>query len=232
MSSRQRVLAQDEEDSDGDSWLVTYADAITLLMAFFIMLASFSKIDLPVYEEVQSGIKEKIGGVIDSERPIFSLHAQIESIVFDTPEIPQDMVEVGFDDDGVVIDFSSVAFFKPGTADLMPIAEIILGKMKRELEESPYDLFLIDVEGHTDNTMTTSAFYPSNWELSAARASVVVRRLIELGLEKGRMKASGYADIQPKYPNVDIMGQDIPENQFKNQRVSIRLYPGFLNSGF
>ncbi len=66
MTSRRRILEKDEDDSDGESWLVTYADAITLLMAFFIMLASFSKIDLPVYEEVQSGIKENIGGAVDS----------------------------------------------------------------------------------------------------------------------------------------------------------------------
>lgn len=230
--SQRRVLQKDEEDNDGDGWLVTYADAITLLMAFFILLVSFSKVDLPLYEDVQSGIKEEIGGAVDSDRPIFSLHAQIESIVFDTPEIPQDMIEVGFDDDGVVIDFSSAAFFEPGTAELLPVAEVILAKMKRELEESPYDLFLIDIEGHTDNTPTSTVAYPSNWELSAARASVVVRHLIELGLEKERMKASGYADIQPKYPNIDIMEQPIPENQLKNQRVSMRLYPGFLQSAF
>jgi len=235
MSSKNRVLAkddEDDEDDDSESWLVTYADAITLLMAFFIMLVSFSKVDLPLYEEVQSGIKEEIGGVIDSDRPIFSLHAQIQSIVFDSPDIPQDMIEVGFDDNGVVIDFSSIAFFKPGTAELMPMAEAILGKIKRELEERPYDLFLIDIEGHTDNTQTSTNLYPSNWELSAARASIVTRRLIELGLEKNRMKASGYADIHPKYPNIDIMGQIIPENQFKNQRVTLRLYPGFIQPAF
>ena len=212
-------------DEDSEDWMTTYADAITLLMAFFVMLVSFSKVDLKMFEDVQSGIEEAVGGVVDSERPIFSLQANISAIMLDTPELPPDQVEVGFDDNGVVIDFGSGSFFKPGTAELTEAATLILGKIKRELEEPPYDLFEIDVEGHTDNDPISSPRFPSNWELSAGRAATVVRYLIELGIPSNRLKASGFAETRPKYQNEDVLGNPIPENKKKNRRVSVRLYP-------
>ena len=225
-------LAPEEEEENDEEWLVTYADAITLLMAFFVMLVSFSKVDLPMFEAVQAGIEEQLGGVVESDQPIFSLHAQIQSIVYDTPDIPENMVEVGFDDQGVVIDFASVIFFKPGTTEITEPGLIILGKLKRELEEVPYDLFMIDVEGHTDDVPISTPRFPSNWELSSARAGAVVRHMITLELDEERFKASGYAHTKPKVPNLDLLGEPIQENREINRRVSVRLYPGFIKEAF
>lgn len=214
-----------EPPGDEEDWLATYADAITLLMAFFVMLVSFSKVELPLFEAVQAGIKEKLGGEVDSEKPIFALQSKINNIVQDTPEIPPDQIDVGFDDEGVVVDFASGSFFKPGSAVLTEQAKLVLGKIKRELELPPYDLYHVDVEGHTDDIPITTEQFPSNWELSAARAARVVRFLIELGLDPKFLQASGYADTKPKLPHRDLVGAPIPENQKKNRRISVRLYP-------
>jgi chemotaxis protein MotB len=194
-------------------------------MAFFVMLVSFSKVELPLFEQVQAGIKEELGGQIDSDKPIFSLHSKVQQIIEDTDDIPPEAVDVGFDDEGVVIDFASGSFFEPGSAMLTEPAKLVLGKVKRELEVPPYDLFFVDVEGHTDDVPIETDRFPSNWELSASRAAAVVRHFIERGMEPNRLKAAGYADTKPKVPNRDIMEEPIPENRAKNRRVSVRLHP-------
>lgn len=220
---RRKTAGVPEEDSE--DWLVTYADAITLLMAFFVMLVSFSKIDLPMFEEVQAGIEEKIGGTIDNDTPIFSLEAQMNNILSEASEFPPDAVNVGFDDEGLVIDFASGYFFEQGTTKLTPGALKILAAVRRELEDPPYDVFLVDVEGHTSDLAPGNAAYPSNWELSAAQAARVVRAFIELGMEPQWLNASGYADTQPVVPNRDLAGAPIVQNQRQNERISLRLHP-------
>lgn len=216
------------EEDNSEDWIATYADAITLLMAFFVMLVSFSKIDIPMFEKVQAGIQEYIGGDAQDETPIFELQSLIQSAVLEAEEIPPESVDVGFDDEGVVIDFGSASFFKPGTAELLDGAELVLGKIKRELQEPPYDLFMVDIEGHTSSDpVISSSVYPSNWELSASRAATVVRFLIEQGMDSNRMKASGYANTKTKVPEKDVMGNSLPENKAQNERVTIRLFPGF-----
>ena len=211
--------AAEEED-----WMTTYADAITLLMAFFVMLVSFSKVDLPAFEEAMAGIKNELGREEAPKRPMFTLQQNLNSILEEV-QIDQDEVQTGFDESGVVIDFESGSFFKPGSAELLPTAKEILVEIAYELAQSPYDLYFVDVEGHTDDAPINTPQFPSNWELSTARATGVVRFLIEADVQPERLKASGYADVKPKLPNKDLFGEPIPENRKKNRRISIRLHP-------
>ncbi|MEX2615007.1 MAG: flagellar motor protein MotB [Alphaproteobacteria bacterium] len=216
-----RAKSPPEED---ESWLTTYADAITLLMAFFVMLVSFSKIDLPKFEEAMAGIKDKLGAEEAPERPMFKLSQNLNSIL-DRVQIDQQEVHTGFDEAGVVIEFASRSFFRSGSAELLPEAEQILIEISYQLEQPPYDLYYVDVEGHTDDSPINTPEFPSNWELSTARATGVVRYLIGAGTQPDRMKASGYADVKPKYPNRDLFGEVIPGNREKNRRITIRLHP-------
>lgn len=215
----------DNEDDDSEDWLTTYADAITLLMAFFIMLVSFSKVDIPLFEEVAAGIKEEIGGQVDSDRPIFALHTKIQSVVDSSSEVPPGAVQVGFDEEGIVIDFLSGSFFKHGSTELTDVAKTVLKRVRNELSEPPYDIYHVDVEGHTDDVPVNTDRFPSNWELSAFRAAVVLRHLIEIGMEPDYLKAVGFADTKPKVSNLDVLGEPIPENREQNNRVTIRLHP-------
>lgn len=220
MAKRPRAAPPAEEED----WLTTYADAITLLMAFFVMLLSFSKFDLPAFEKGIAGIQDKFSQDEAPKRPMATLQQNMNSIL-EKMQIDQDEGEARFDDAGVVIEFESGSFFRPGSADLLPKAENILLDIAYELSQSPYDLYFIDVEGHTDDAPINTPRYPSNWELSTARATGVVRFLISADVQPERLKASGYADVKPKFPNVDLFGEPIPENRRKNRRISIRLHP-------
>ena len=88
-----------------------------------------------------------------------------------------------------------------------------------------FKLYNIEVEGHSDPSPISTEMFPSNWELSSARASTVVRFFGESGLNFLKMKAVGFAETRPKVPNFDQKGEPILENQQTNRRISIRVYP-------
>lgn len=210
------------EAEEKEDWLVTYADAITLLMAFMVMLVSFSKIDIPLYEEVAAGIENEIGG---SKRISTTelIKLDVEDVVYTMQA--DEVVSVGTDDDGIVIELASSAFYRPGSAHIRDQALPVLEKMAKTLLAPRYHNFLLEVEGHTDDDPISTATFPSNWELSAGRATRVVRFLIEQGMDSARLKAVGYGESRPKVPNRTADGAPNRENQATNRRVAIRVYP-------
>lgn len=221
MRTRPKLRIKEPEDD----WLITYADAITLLLAFFVILISFSKIDVQTFEKVAAEIKKEIRKEEKVERPIFSLFNNLSSILDGSPNIIKENGEVTFDDEGVVLEFKGKAFFKSGAADLLPEAKQIMATIAEEMNAPTYAKYFIDVEGHTDDVPIKTLRFPSNWELSASRASSVVRYFITLSLNPIRLKASGYSDTKPKLPNKDLTGNVLKENQAANRRVVIRLHP-------
>ena len=213
-------------EEDKEDWLTTYADAITLLMAFFVMLASFSKVDIPLYEKVAAGIKNEIGKD-SSPSPTQLLKVDVQDVVYAMQA--EEAVNVETDDKGVVMELASSAFYRPGSADIREQALPVLQKMGQTLMAPRYQTYMIEIEGHTDDDPISTPVFPSNWELSAGRAARVVRYFIELGMDSGRLKAVGYADIHSKAPNRDAKGAPIRENQAKNRRVVLRVYPMSLD---
>ena len=214
-----------EEDAPLDeSWLATYADAITLLMAFFVMLLNFSKIDIPKFEEAAAGIANEIGmGQKEQSSPISIMKFDMQDVVYEMQA--DEVVEVETDDKGITIELASSAFYRPGSADLRDQALPVLKTMADMFKAPKYKYYNIEIEGHTDDDPISTARYPSNWELSAGRASGVVRYFISQGIDMERMKAIGYAETQPKLPNRDADGNPIKENQSENRRVIMRIYP-------
>jgi len=211
------------EEPEDEEWLTTYADAITLLMAFFVMLVSFSKIDIPLFEEVMSGIQQEIGMGAAKATTTAEVKSKIEEIVFQVGM--EQVVEVQKDTQGVTIDMASASFFKPGTAIILEEAKPMLTQWSKLLTAEEYKYFLIEAEGHTDDDPIHTAQFPSNWELSAARAAAMVRFMQASGVHKFQLKASGFGDAHPKVENRDIDGNPIKINQAKNRRVLIRLVP-------
>ena len=205
---------------ESEDWLVTYADAITLLMAFFVMLVSFSKVDMEVYDQVSSGLRRDIARE-DQQTKSQVLSAVLKEVV--TEAEADQVVNVGSDSNGITLELDSNAFFRPGSAELLPIAIPFLKNVTKELSATLYSKFNISVEGHTDDDPIASAKFPSNWELSSARASTVVRFMIDESIKSNRLKATGYAETQPKLPNRDPNGQAIIENQRENRRVVVRI---------
>jgi chemotaxis protein MotB len=214
--------APPEEVEEKEDWLVTYADAITLLMAFMVMLLTFAEYDIPAFETAATAIKSNLTGQ-EATSPIQLLRIDVQDVVYNMQA--DQVVKVETNKKGIVIELSSSAFFKPGSADIREEALPVLEKMTQTLLAPRYHFYTIEIEGHTDDVPINTARYPSNWELSASRAAGIIRFLISQELDPSRMKATGYADTQPKAPNRTPDGTAIPENQSANRRVALLIYP-------
>lgn len=209
-----------EPTEDSEDWLTTYADAITLLMAFFVMMLTFTEFDMPAFEEATTAIGNNVGNK-DKVSSAQELKIELEDIVFEMQA--DQVISVAQDNRGIVIELASRAFFKPGSAELREAAIPVLEKMTLMLGAKKFACFNIDVKGHTDDAPIRTKQFPSNWELSAARASRVVRFLIERELDDFRFKAIGLADTKPKVPNRDAEGKPITENQATNRRINLHV---------
>jgi chemotaxis protein MotB len=121
------------------------------------------------------------------------------------------------------IEMNSGTFFDAGSATLSTSGQSVLEKVAAELKTEELKDYQITVEGHTDDNAIHTLQFPSNWELSTARASAVVHYFLDQGLPAQRMRAAGYADTFPKRPNRDAAGQALPDNQAQNRRVVIKL---------
>ncbi|HXQ51367.1 MAG TPA: flagellar motor protein MotB [Stellaceae bacterium] len=122
-----------------------------------------------------------------------------------------------------ILEISSAAFFGSGSATLSSAGEAILRDAAARLASDAFKGYAITVEGHTDDTPVHTAQFPSNWELSTARAASVVHFLLDQGIPARKLRAAGYADTFPKLPNRDADGNPLPENQAQNRRVVVKL---------
>ncbi len=218
MSIKPPVKPEEKED-----WLMSYADMITLVMAFFVLLISMSHIDPVKYEQVKGGMAQDIGKR-ESTQPIKQLKTEMGQLMRGM-KIDDTQVAIGTDDRGLVLDFDAGTFFEPGSAKLKDQFLPALTKMAETLNSARYSAFQIEVAGHTDDTPVNTPQFPSNWELSTARATAVVRKLIQDGITPTRLSASGFADTQPKVANRDVNGNPLPINQAINRRVSVHIFP-------
>ena len=218
-------------------WILTYGDLVTLLLVFFVMLFAFSTLDVQQFRAVLSAIQGSLGildmgrGMDPTQRLEYGgLHSDllVEGIQHNTQmeEIARDIydfnsqhdlqgeVHIQMEERGVVVRFADQVLFDLAKADLRPEAVAILDRMSEVLKRWPN---FIRVEGHTDNWPIRTERFPSNWELSTARATTVVRHLIARGIEPARLAAVGYGEYRPVRPN------DTAENRAANRRVDIVL---------
>jgi chemotaxis protein MotB len=217
------------EDSENlDRWLLTYADLITLLLAFFIVMYSMSQIDAKKFgkmSEALSGVLKggtvaiKKGdeagslpghGVLDIGH-LRSLGNKLEATLAHHDKAKEISVEVN--ERGLVIHVMEKAIFKEGSAILDDKAKETLNLVAQHIAGMDNH---VRVEGHTDNRSINNARFPSNWELSSARATEVVRYLSEQhNLKSNRLSALGYGEFRPIAPN------NSEQNRAKNRRVDI-----------
>jgi len=221
-ANRQRGLRRRRPsfDDSSSSWLVTYSDVITLLLAFFVMILSVSDLNQGKIESLKEGLAE----IISSEQPatpFTDIKQGLDDYV--AQHGLEEQVSVTLDPQGVQVEFANVALYDSGSADLKSDATPLLQELSRVIRDVSHGSHTIEVEGHTDDLPIATAQFPSNWELSAARATGVVKYLLASGIEKQRLKASGFADSKPK---ADIEDASLPEQREANRRVvvSIRRY--------
>lgn len=224
MLSRKNITAANdkEEHTEDQEWLLTYSDMITLLLAFFAMLIAVSYVDLNLWEQMKQGLRSEISKEENVRTPLAEVKQDLDSLL--TVEKQQGLVDITLDRDGIKLFFNSSSFYGSGEADLLPTGEQIIDKVTQAMNALDFYKFNVDVEGHTDNVPISTPVFPSNWELSVARASGVVKYFIEEGIEGERLKASGYADTKPVVPHQDEQGRDIVENRALNRRIVVRIY--------
>ena len=195
-------------------WIFTYGDMVTLLLVFFVLLLTFCKTDIEKFKSVAESFKPTPPGspFFLSGQPsvLDSLARQAETV-----EVPEENF-VSLDDRGVVVSFKDSALFAPGSAQLLPTAIESLGRFVKFLYALPNDII---IEGHTDNQQGGSRAFPSNWELSSARASAVARYFQREGIKGDRMTVLGFAEFRPRFRN------DTPQKRALNRRIDVLIKP-------
>lgn len=227
-----RRKKREEEHENLERWLITYADLITLLLAFFIMMYVFSKQDAQKYDEVvghlktiftggggMSGQGKDAGLLFDLPMKNMGAGSQVQQKLENEvknmtgDETVKKDVSVFSDERGVVVRILDKAFFEEGKADLQERSKSALNRIAGVLKETKSQ---IRIEGHTDNVPISNHEFKSNWELSATRATEVVRYFVERsGFPPDRISAAGYAEYRP------VAANDSIENRALNRRIEI-----------
>lgn len=221
---------KDDDDRENlERWLLTYADLMTLLLAFFIILYSMSRIDAEKFERVSSALRTVLHGTAASPLPhetimmddpgvgpvktgdLNYLKSKIEKILLEKGLV--DKISAEIEDRGLVIRISESTFFALGSANLKEQAKEILNLFGDIIGDIPNH---IRIEGHTDNLPIQNSKFPSNWELSTTRATICIRYLVEnYGMVPDRISAMGYGEYRP------VAGNDNSEGRSMNRRVNI-----------
>jgi chemotaxis protein MotB len=233
----------------GMRWLLTYADLITLLMVFFVVMYAMSNVDKKKYETVSASLRQALHiegsansliadrmGQLQMEaiRPTDQMDLKdvqiqedaefkkvVELIKNNSTAEEQRSVKFNIDERGLVISFLDTLLFDVGHADIRPEAYPVLDRLAAAVKDSPRT---IRVEGHTDNLPIATIQYPSNWELSAARAIMVTRYFItKHGIDPHRLSATGYGEYRP------VVANNGEEDRRKNRRVDIVVLRSTVN---
>ncbi len=208
---RRRKRGQDE------GWLISYADLITNLLIFFVMLLSASSLSKVKFQEMA----KKVSGKEDPQS-LTAIQKEINEKI--KQEGLGESVSTKMTPNGLEVSLNSGVVFDTGSAIIRQEWESILGKVLEKLV--PYSTkYTFAVEGHTDSTPISSGtqkFY-SNWELSSARAMEVRRKLETVGIAPPKIRVEAYADTKPLPPE-DLQGLS-PENRLaRHRRVIVRIF--------
>ncbi len=221
-------MKKEEEHENIERWMVSYADFVTLLFCFFTAMYAISNVD-----------SNKLGKFVESMNSAFNVEAArgnalsvIEGVQVFVPthveaaaHVREELgtlvnassgsIEVNVDKRGVVISVADEYFFTSGEASLKGNSSEVLDTIAESLLQYPN---IIRIEGHTDNVPIHTGSFPSNWELSAARAINVAKYLVDThNMPPSRISTIGYSEYKP------VASNDTPEGRAKNRRVDIVL---------
>jgi chemotaxis protein MotB len=240
MSRLHKKFDEEHEEHIDESWLIPYADILTLLLALFIVLFASSEIDKQKFQSIMDSFKSEFTGTkIEStnaglsvslkgeekknnaEEPapstneiddaeLDNLKAQLEKYVVENNL--QAVVTLQDTRRGVEIALKDVLLFDSGKAILKESSFKTLDAFVNLINTLPNS---ISIEGHTDNVPIGNAAYSSNWELSSARAVSVLHYFASKSIAENRMQFTGHGEFEPLFPN------DTAENRQANRRVNI-----------
>lgn len=221
--------ADEAEAPSAPFWMTTFSDMVTLLLVFFVLIVSMSSVQIEKFKEAlsyfqgQTGVLKNRAAIPSSTAPINSPDREIENAEKYQEFIAKlkekdlaDKVQVNLSEQGIHVIITDSLMFRSGHAELIDPSRTILRLLSEVISE---DVESIVVEGHTDTRPIRTPVYPSNWELSAARAGSVIRFLREQENARppDRYVAIGYGEHHPKASNATA------EGRAKNRRVEILL---------
>lgn len=212
-------------DEGGDDWLTTYSDAITLLMAFFVILLTMKEGKSAGPDEVQeppapAAMSEMLSEVSKESLKRIERELHVLRTEFELDE----KLRITRVEDGLVIELADRALFRSGHAKIKSKGLGILAGITEILHEIDVgQSYKIEIEGHTDDRPVRNRRIGSNWALSSRRATNVLQMLIQGGIPESKMRATAYAHTRPRVPNRTSDGRPIVENQARNRRVAIKL---------
>lgn len=228
----------DEGGLRGDEWLGTYSDCVTLLLTFFVLLYSMSSLDASKAKAISEAFTVMTGQSADSileydqfqgSNPVIGgeskvdndieAHTQDSLSMYETVEEfleenqMDESLQVTQDERGVVLHLTDSILFESGQATLIPGSIVVLDKINELISSIPNPIV---IEGHTDDIPISNSKYSDNWDLSAQRATNVLRYFLSKGNEDpSRFSASGYGEFRPNVENTS------DENRSQNRRVNI-----------
>jgi chemotaxis protein MotB len=206
------------EGESESNWLVSYADMMTLLMSFFALMFSFSKIDQDAFDQVRNSVSKQFGSVL--VMPFEKLDESLKKII--EKHKLEDRVKIKQNGNSISIIFQGSTLFEPGSTQLSQSSRDTISDFLDILHEQALSYPII-VEGHTDDTPISSDRFPSNWELSSDRSALILRMLESKGFTRSHLQSQGFADTRPVAPNRDANNNPIPENQSLNRRITIKI---------
>jgi len=228
--------APPKQDEGIPPWMATFADMVTLLLCFFVLLLSFTNSDVSNFRKMMGSVQEALGVQYDEKgafsipyaetgfkerrsvrenREVVELGARLKKFI--RSKDLSNMARVSSDKSGVMLRLSNGAMFAEGSAALTSEASKGLNAVIDGLKGNDFNLV---IRGHTDGERPESTLYSSNWELSAARAAACLRYILEHSdIPAQRMKAVGYASAKPILPSTT------EANKQMNRRVEFFYMP-------
>ena len=228
--SKKHKRKKGNEGSAGGGWEIVYSGFVLILLCFFIMLSSFSTMEeakimrfvksfvdavgiMPGGLKFDSGatVLPKSADIVDSNDKLAQLFSELAEL---NERLKKEKdITLAYSPKGLVMRLSDRALFDVGVADISPQAVPLLQKVGDIIARTNFE---VRIEGHSDNLPIKTAQFPSNWELSTARAVNVLRFFLETGrISSQRMSAVGFGEFQPMVPNDSI------EHRAQNRRVEI-----------
>ena len=225
-----------EPEKPSTAWQGTYGDMITLMLCFFVMLYDPSESDAVQMAALSAslsnnnpggGVSVSPGSLADLGNVVSALPsmekgralgpAMKKAISSFTPEIKSNKVTITSDERGIIISLASDSFFEEGSAELnIEESRETLLRISKFFASPEVEGRRSRIEAHTDNMPVPSdGKFPSNWELSAARAANVLHYLADFGVDEKQFSIAGYADTRPKFSN------DTAEGRAYNRRVDV-----------
>lgn len=203
----------------GNLWLIIFSDLSTNLMLFFLMLFAMTRMSSAERDKIIEGMQRAVVDESERQEQIYKKRREDMAIRILEDTIMhgrlKNFAKLEVDDFNIKLTMDLPLFFRTGSANLTEEAKEALGSLIIPLAEFPNDII---IEGHTDNVPIKEGYiYPSNWELSVARAVSVIDFFTKEGLHPDRLVAGGYGEYHPLYSN------ETREGRAKNRRIEITI---------